>query len=611
VKLINQLWYIFTPRERMEGAFLLCAMVLGALFEALSVGLVVPLIAALKEPELLFSAPRIGPLLSYLDIHEPRDLFFLLGPILIVLFACKTTYLINLYRWLFRYSMKKQVSLARQLLTGYLNAPYTLLFQRNSAEMIRAMTRSVEDFTSGLVVNLLTVLGELLVLGALASLLLVVAPLATLGALIVLAVPTIVIHRATQHHLSSSGRIAEQSFAAILQWAEQAIRSAKETMITGRQSFFIERHNYHVRRFTESMRSLTLLSALPRLLVDTLAISAMVAIAAILFSSGQDLQSILLLLGMFTLAAVRLIPSTSRISSSLAQVRYHYASTDVIYRELIALQQRPSEMHAEALTEHATAIPFRRSLVIEHLSFRYPDARHPTIDDISFEIPKGHWIALIGPSGAGKTTLVDLILGLLVPSSGRILVDGINLHDNRAGWQRNIGYVSQSVYLIDDTVRSNVAFGIPEHEIDDARVWQALRAAQVDILVRSLPGELHAMVGEHGDRLSGGERQRLGIARALYHDPDVLVIDEATANLDPATEAAIVEAIGALRTKKTIIVVTHRPAFVRHCDYIYILAQGRMRNHGTYSELLANDPGFIEFCGGTTDAIEVAAASSS
>jgi ATP-binding cassette, subfamily B, bacterial PglK len=594
----------------MEGAFLMCAMVLGAFFETVSVGVVLPFIAVLKEPELLSRARHIRPLLSNLNISEPRELFFILGPALIALFAIKTGYLILLYRSLFRYAMKKQVNLARQLLAGYLSAPYTLHLQRNSAELIRVTTRSVEDFTSGFMVNLLIMLGELLVLGALTSLLMIVEPLATLGALVVLAVPTALVYRSTHHRLGASGRIAEQSFGLMIQWAEQAISSVKEIMITGRRSFFIDQHGYNVQRFTDSARSLNFLSTVPRFVIDTLAVSGMVVIAAILLTRGQDLQSTLPLLGMFALAAVRLIPSTTRMSNSLAQLRYRYASTEVIYRELLALHQRPSEPLPGASEEQVSPIPFRRALVIEHLSYSYPATRQPAIDDVSLEIPKGHWAAFIGPTGAGKTTLADLILGLLVPSSGRILVDGRNLHDNLASWQQNIGYVPQTVYVIDDSVRRNVAFGVPEEEIDDEQVWQALRAAQVDHLVRSMPGELSAIVGERGGRLSGGERQRLGIARALYRDPEVLVIDEATANLDPGTEAAIVEVIGGLRGKKSIIIITHRLAFARNCDCIYMLARGRLRNWGRYSDLLSREPAFLEFCGGASEAIAVDAASS-
>jgi ATP-binding cassette subfamily C protein len=391
----------------------------------------------------------------------------------------------------------------------------------------------------------------------------------------------------------------------MIQWAEQAIGSVKEITLTGRRSFFVEQHNYHVRRFTDSWQSLSLLSAIPRFAIDTLAVSAMVAIAAILLRGGQDLQSILLLLGMFTLAAIRLIPSTSRMSAALAQVRYRYASTEVVYQELLALRQRPCEPLPGSAEEHVFPIPFRRALVIEHLSYRYPEARQPVLDDVSLEIPRGHWVSFIGPTGTGKTTLADLIMGLLVPTSGRILVDGRNLHDNLVGWQRNIGYVPQTVHLIDDSVRRNVAFGVPEEEIDDERMWQTLHAAQVDHLVRSLPGGLNAKVGQRGDRLSGGECQRLGIARALYRDPEVLVIDEGTANLDPTTEAAIVETIGGLRGKKTIIAITHRPTFVRNCDCIYMLAQGRLRNSGGYSDLVSREPDFLEFCGGAPAAFRL------
>lgn len=594
----------------MEGALLLCAMVLGAFFEALSIGVVIPFIAVLKEPELLLKAPYIQPFVSKLGITDPREWFFVLGPVLIALFATKTGYLVQLYRWLFLYAMKNQVKIARQLLTGYLRGPYTLHLQRNSAELIGVVTRSVEEFSSGFLVNLLTVLAELFVLVGVTSLLMFVEPLATAGALVVLAVPTAVVYRSTQHRLGATGRVAEQSWTSMVQWAEQAIRSVKETMITGRRSFFLDQHSYHVQRFTNSLRSLSFLSAFPRFVVDTLAVSSMVAIAVVLLRGGKDLESILLLLGMFALAALRLIPSTSRLSSSLAQVRYRYASTEVIYRELLALQQRPSDPLPGSAAEDVAPIPFRRALVIEHLSYCYPGTCRTAIDDVSLEISQGNWVSFIGPTGAGKTTLADLILGLLPPSSGRIVVDGRDLQDNLAGWQRNIGYVPQTVHLIDDSVRRNVAFGVPNEEIDDNRVWEALHAAQVDHLVHALPGQLQAIIGERGGRLSGGERQRLGIARALYRDPEILVIDEATANLDPGTEAAIVETIGNLRGKKTIIAITHRPAFTRNCDCIYMLAQGRLCNSGRYSDLLLKEPAFLQFWGSTSEPIAVDAASS-
>lgn len=594
----------------MVGAVLLCGMALGAFFELVSIGLILPFIAVLRDPTLLSKAGHAGGVFSQLQISEPRQLFFLLGPALIIFFAFKTIYLGVLYDRLFRYAMKKHVSLARQLLDGYLRGPYTLYLQRNSSELIKIVTRSVEDFTSGFMVNLLIALAELLVLVALSGLLMFVEPLATLGALVVLALPTILVYRLTQPQLAAAGRNAEESFGMKIQWAEQAISSVKQIMLTGRRSFFLDRHGYHVHRFADSVRALALLAALPRFIIDTLAVTAMVAIAAILLGRGEDLQSTLLLLGMFALAALRLIPSMSRVSAALAQLRYRYASTEVVYNELQALHQRSSAPRPASPEEQGAPRPLRRSLVIEHLSYAYPGAHKPSIDDVSLEIPKGHCAAFIGPTGAGKTTIADLILGLLVPSSGRILVDGRDLHDELSGWQRNIGYVPQTVYLIDDTVRRNVAFGAPEDEIDDERVWQALRAAQLDHLIRSRPGELDAIIGERGGRFSGGERQRLGIARALYSDPGVLVIDEATANLDPATEAAIVEVVGGLRGKKTIIVITHRLAFLRNCDSIFMMEKGRLRNSGAYSDLIAREPAFLEFCSAASNVAAVDPANS-
>jgi ATP-binding cassette subfamily C protein len=596
VNLIRQLWYLLTPREKIEGAFLLGAMALGALFEAVSIGLVVPLVAVLKEPDLLFKVPLIRPLVSALNLREPRQLLVIVGPGLVTVFAIKSGLLMQVYRWLFGYVFKKHIKLSHQLLAGYLCAPYTFHLQRNSAELIRITTRTVEDFTFGFLANLLTLLGEFLVLVAVIILLLFVEPLATLGALMVLAVPAVPMYRSMQHRLGASGRVAEQSLDMMIQWTEQAIGGLKETLVTGRRAFFIDKYDYHIGRFAEAVRSMMFLSLIPRFVIDTLAVSTMVAIAAILLARGQDLLSILPLLGMFAVAAARLMPSVGRIASTLARARFYYPATEVMYQELLGSQKYLVEAQQQGSHgDQICPLPFERSLVLEHLSYCYPDMGRPAIDDISLEIPKGHWIALIGPTGAGKTTLANLILGLLVPSSGSILVDGCNLHDNLAGWQRGIGYVPQSVYLMDDTVRRNVAFGSPEEEIDDGRVWQVLQAAHVDRLVRSLPDGLNAMVGQRGDRLSGGERQRLGIARALYRDPEVLVVDEATANLDAATEAAIGDTLAALRGKKTIIAIAHRLQLVRNCDRIYLLTEGRLRNSGTYSELLSSEPAFLQF----------------
>lgn len=598
VKLIRELWYILSRREKIEGSILLCSMALGALFEAVGIGLVVPFIAILKDPQLMVKFSAARTLFSFLNIHEPQQMLIAAGAGLIGIFVIKSGYLVLLYRWLFRYAFDMQIRLARHLLTGYLNAPYTFHLQRNSAELIKAMTESVQSFTSGFLVTLLTILVELLVVAALIILLMLVESFVTLGAVLVLAVPTALSYWAMRRRLAISGRLAEQSFASVIQWIEQAISGIKETLVMGRASFFIDRHGYHARRLVDSLCSVTFLATIPRLFIDTLAVSAMVGIALVILVRGQDMQSLLPVLGVFAVALMRLMPSMSRIATGLLQLRFFYAAAEVIYNELHAIERgKLPRAHPASARDPSSPLPFERSLVLEHLSYRYPSMPQDAINAVSLEIPRGHWVGFIGPTGAGKTTLIDLMLGLFVPSSGRILVDGRDLQDDVAGWQRNIGLVPQDVYLMDDTIRRNVAFGTADQDIDDERVWKALRGAQVDKLVRSLPGELNAMIGERGDRLSGGERQRLGIARALYRDPEVLVVDEGTANLDNETEAAIVRTLAGLRGEKTIIVVAHRLALVTNCDRVYLLKQGQVQHSGAYSDLLSTEPGFRQFAG--------------
>jgi ABC-type multidrug transport system fused ATPase/permease subunit len=596
VKLIRQLWCILGSRERTEGTILLCGIALSAFFEAVSIGLVFPFIAALKEPSLILDAPIAQPLLSTLHIDQPEVLLIVLGLGLVGAFAIKSGYLLLLTRWQFRYVFEIQVSLIRRLLTAYLNAPYTLHLQRNTAELMRITIQTTQRFATGFLFSLLILLGDLLMAAGLMILLVLISPLATFGAVLILGVATAVIYRSMQRRLAESGSLVERSMSAMMQWTEQAISGIKETLILGRASFFIDRQCYHAQRLADAMRSMMLLSSIPRLIMDTLTVTAMVVIALIIFMQGEDPQSLLPTLGLFAIAAIRLMPAMSRVASGLAQLRFNYSATEVLYGELRSTDNDRSESaHRAPAQKGLPPLPFQRLLLLEHLSYRYPSMPDSAVDDVSLEIPKGDWVGLIGSSGAGKTTLVDLILGLFVPSSGRILVDGRDLQEDVTGWQRNIGYVPQDIYLIDDTVRRNVAFGLPDQDIDDERVWQALRAAQIDNLVRLLPGGLSATTGERGERLSGGERQRLGIARALYHDPQVLVVDEATANLDNATETAIVRTLAALRGEKTIISITHRLAFVRQCDRIYLLSQGRIQKSGTFADVVMKNPELAEF----------------
>ena len=588
---MKELWYILSRRERARGIALLFFMAFGGLLEALSIGLILPFIAVLKDPNLILKyAPTrsVFPLLG-IDIHAPLQIMVAVGLALVGAFVLKSIYLIVLLRVQYRYVFAVYLRLSRRLLTGYLNAPYSFHLQHNSAELLKVTTESVHRFVSGFLLSLMVLLGEVVVVLAFAVLLLFIRPLAMLAAILIVGIPTALIYLAMQRRLAKAGRVADQSFGLVLQWIGQAINGIKETIVTGCAPFFVERHDLYLGRYAESMRSLTFLSGIPRLLIDTLAVSAFIIIVLTILARGQDLESILPLLTMFAVAAVRLMPSANRIANSLAQLRFHYAVIELIYKELQETDAFEREPRNPALGRR---LPFQHALALQHVSYTFPSAPGPTVDDVSLEIAKGEWVALIGPTGAGKTTLIDLILGLFKPSAGKILVDGRDLKDNIAEWRNGISLVPQTVYLMDDTVRRNIAFGVSDADIDDQRVWQALRDAHIEPLVRALPDGLDAMIGERGSRLSGGERQRFGIARALYRDPAVLVIDEGTAHLDNATEAGIGRTLMELRGKKTIILIAHRLALVRYCDHIFVIENGRVRTSGDYSDLVAKDPAF-------------------
>jgi ATP-binding cassette subfamily C protein len=330
-------------------------------------------------------------------------------------------------------------------------------------------------------------------------------------------------------------------------------------------------------------------SDLPRLLIEGLVMGSVLLVVGFMLLLKQDMQTLIPTLGLFAMAAVRLMPSMNRILSGLTSARYYSASVNNIYHDLKELENVPSSPNERVVSE---SFSFNQSIKLENISFRYHGAEKDSLKDVSLTILKGQSIAFVGPSGAGKTTIVDALLGLLEPGSGRVLVDGVNINTNLAGWQQKIGYIPQPIYLSDDTIKRNVAFGVEDDKIDDEQVWTALRAAQLEDFIVSLPDKLDTLVGEHGVRISGGQRQRIGIARALYHNPEILVLDEATAALDNETESEVTKAIEALSGTKTIIAIAHRLTTVRNFDCLFFMKDGKIVDAANFENLLQNNIDF-------------------
>lgn len=571
---VKKVWRILTGSQRLAAVWLAVMMTIGMLLEIMGVGLVVPAIAALSGGQ----SATISRVREWLG-NPTDDRLVIVGlAALLAVYAVKAAFLVYLAWRQARFVADLQSSVASRLLSIYLHQPWTFHLQHNSASLIHKTTTEVGNFTS-LITSLLSFIAELLVIVGVSGLLLVLEPACALGAAAVLGVATWVFQYLTRKRLDSWGILNRQHDMLRTKHLHQGLGGAKDVKILGREAEFLERF-YRDEIVASRMRSrLVAAQQLPRLWYELLAIAGLAVIGVVLNWQGTTGTRLLSRLGLFAAAAFRLMPCANRMMLTWQSLRFIKPSIDSIHAELSTGSVEP--------TAAGPSITFERAVELSAVMFRYPGAADPALDGVSLRLHKGRSMGVIGGSGAGKSTLVDVILGLLTPNSGEVLVDGHDIRGNVRSWQNQIGYVPQAIYLTDDTIAANVAFGVPPEAIDMEAVRRALRAAQLDIFIASLPEGVDTFVGERGVRLSGGQRQRIGIARALYRDPPILVLDEATSSLDIETEKGVMAAVNELHGTKTLIIVAHRLSTVASCDELIRLERGRIVKEGSFAEVTA------------------------
>lgn len=474
------------------------------------------------------------------------------------------------------------VMLATRLVRSYLTMPYERHLRRNSSELIRNAIESTSNVVAYVFVPFVLLIGEGLVTIALLGLLLVLAPAASLLAMLVFAPVILVLLKVVQPRLASLGERAQVAYKDSLQTLTQSLEGIRDVKILGREPFFTEAFYGQRLDLARSQYVRATLTDVPRLSLETIMVLFIVAFLAVAEVRGVGSTGTVPVLGMFGYVALRLLPALNRIIASVNTIRYGTAAAHHVHADL----------GVHATREPATPtdpVPLRETIRCEDVHFAYAGTESPALRGIDVTIRRGESIGIVGPTGAGKTTLLDVLLGLLPPTAGRVLVDGADVAANVRGWQATVGIVPQQVFLLDASLKQNIALGRSDAEIDDGRVAASVRMAQLDTVVADLPQGLDTFVGERGVRLSGGQRQRVAIARALYLQPSVLVFDEGTSALDAGTEAQVVEALDALPGDPIVIAVAHRLSTVRRCDRILLLDQGRLRATGTYDELLARD----------------------
>ena len=576
---IRSLYSLLTPSQRKGAVVLFVLMVAGMVLETIGIGLVIPAMALLVESDPAVTYPALRPTLDALGNPTHGQLVTVGMLALIVIYVIKALFLGFLAWYQNRFAFGVQEHTSWKLFSAYLRQPYTFHLQRNSAQLIRNVFTEVDNLWYLVLNPAMVVLSEGLVLVGVASLLFIFEPV---GALILMLVPGVgawVFSYFTRANLLRMSYARQDHDGLRIQQLQEGLGGVKEVKLLGREEGILAKYGRHNAESARVKRAQATIHMLPRLWIEVIAVTGLAALVLVMLARENSAAAIVPTLGLFAAAAFRLMPSAYRVIGAVSNLSSGLPVIALVHKELQLAPVADPQPRMQAPAEG-----FIHDIRLVNVDYTYPDAAGPALTGICVAICKGESVGFVGPSGAGKSTLVDLVLGLLTPIAGRVEVDGRDIQEDLQDWQRQVGNVPQTVYLTDDTLRNNVAFGLSAQEIDEAAVQRAIEAAQLDSFVASLPAGLDTFVGERGVRLSGGQRQRIGIARALYHDPSVLVLDEATSALDRQTEEGVMQSVEALQGK-TILVVAHRLSTVAGCSRLYVLEGGRVTAEGRPADL--------------------------
>ena len=565
-----------------------------SILEVFGTGIIGPFIAVATNPDLIKTNYWLSIVYRQFRFSSAQNFTFALGSIVIIAFYIKAFLSFNAQKFVFQFGYTLKGELSAKLLKAYLAAPYSFHLRINSATLIQNVIGTTDNVCIGVVMPLLTSISNAAVILALTLLLIQASPMALV--MIALLLPIVIgLIESLRSRLAFWSKEGWGASAEMIRILNHGLGGLKETRVIGCESYFEQQMKQQTKRYAKNLTLVQGYGNLPRFAIEAFMITFIVGFTLLFLhlNQGQE-QNLTAILGIFALASIRLLPAISNLVGNINTFRANTFAIDKLFADLKEIEtgQRIAitdiSDRSKNLSSSADRSPllFRKEIVFDKITFQYPESSTKSLDKISLTIKKGESIGVIGKSGAGKTTLVDVLLGLFTPGSGDITVDGVSVYDNLRAWQNIIGYVPQSIFLIDDTLERNIAFGVPDGLIDRHRLTKAIEMAQLSEVVAQLPNGIKTVVGERGLLLSGGQRQRVGIARVLYHEREVLVFDEATAALDTETERLITEATKALSGTKTIVIIAHRLSTIEHCDRIYQIDGGQILRSGNYQEVV-------------------------
>ena len=576
-KIISKLKVLLDKKQKRQMVGIVFLMLIGGVLESLGIAMIAPVMQVVIDPQKVEESKILSGVYNLFNLSSTTQLAALIMVALILVFVIKNVFLYFMNVVQLRFVYTNQFATSRRMMINFMQRPYEYYLNADTTVIQRNITSDVNNLYA-LILSCLQLISEIIVFVCLVAILLSQDARMTLTIATLLVIVLLVIKYFIKPVMVKAGQDNQDYYSGLYKWIYESVTGIKEIKVANKENYFINGYADCGAGYVNAVQKYNLYNSTPRLLIETIAIAGMVGYMLVVMLSGTSITTLLPQLTVLAAAAARLLPSANRINNYLTSIAYFEPFLDNVSDNL------QMEIHDESISYNSddyriktavTKLPVTKTIRMEDITYKYPGTDKLILDKATMEIPVGKSVGIVGTSGAGKTTIVDVLLGLLEPENGRILADGVDVDTNYQGWLKNIGYIPQTIFMTDSTIRKNVAFGVPDDEIDDNKVWQALKEAALDEFVKELPEGLDTQIGERGIRLSGGQRQRIGIARALFEDPEVLVLDEATSALDNDTEAAIMDSINRLHGRKTLVIIAHRLQTIEKCDMIYSIGEGK------------------------------------
>lgn len=573
--IFKKLNYILDKKQKINIVVLAVMIFIGGILETLSISAMLPVVWVIIDAESVQQNKYCQWAMHFLHLHDMHEFIITLLVLLMIMYLLKNAYLLWLTSEQNRFISGNRNKIISQVLREFLNRPYEFYLDADIPTVFRLTDSDIPNVFS-ILMALISLASETIVFVLICGVLVATDWRLVLFLVIISGIVTIVMFKVLKPRLNKLGTTNQAIQSRIAKWRIQAIYGIKDVKVLHREAFFADNYESNGKIGARLNQKYAVINAMPRLLIESIFMVSILGYLIVCVAAGDDMKQMIPTLTAFGLAAVRLMPCVNRINTYLTDISYFRPCLDYVYENMNINEISKKTNQTLLPVDETKTMQLRNRIELKDIVYAYPNTDTLIFDHADMEIPYGKSIGIMGPSGAGKSTIVDILLGLLKVHEGQILCDGDNVFENYPAWLAQIGYIPQSIYLVDEPIRNNIAFGIADDEIDDNRIWQVLEEAQLKEFIQTLPEGLDTTIGDRGVRLSGGQRQRLGIARALYHNPEILVFDEATSALDNETEAAVMEAINSFHGKKTMVIIAHRLNTIEKCDIIYKVEGGKI-----------------------------------